>query len=459
MIPVILTVDSSGTRRRTGAHMRAAVLLIVLGLSLTSATDSADPWGTGEEKYEAHPPDFSPNVHGRTDGALRCIHKESCAFFQDKLLVVKLNPVRLHWLDFLQRFYAAGMPNVVFFSSLRRGSPHDGGGQYLQLGRFNTTVALVEDNYGFCDHYTVATAMTRYANRFAGFVFLSDDVMLQYWRLTNLDVSKVWRQRPVYGEKAAGIAMGPELKAALREMHESAPKGAFTVDMHAPPFASTSGVYYVPASLANVFVPVSKMLLKHRTYNEYGTPIVLHAAGGKNFVTLPGALVWGKKRLRARKMLSDADLWQHPVRATGELFARATVFLYTTKDLVAQLPLRDRMFDETCLSCASYPSAGRKMKAIYHSCVASEHQNDCVLNPTQAALKEWPELRAPEQCGGKVHVPPERSHTKCPFELQHEGFWGKSITNYVFEEYYPHINRTRLVSRLFDPFPTGLGFA
>jgi hypothetical protein len=431
------------------AELLAAVLLVA---ALTCGAFGAESsWSVRETPISTPAArNDDNNVERRTHGDVTCKLPTSCAFYSDVLLVVKLNPVRLLWLDVLQRFYGRGMPNMVFFSSLRKGERHDGDGKYLGVGQYNTTVHLVEDNYGFCDHFTVVRSMEMWPGKYRGYVFLSDDVMLQFWRLTALSKDHVWRQPPVFGERAAKIAYGKDLLAAVAEIR-AAGHGS-NLDESLLPFAPTSGIYYVPASVAPVFGAVSRVLLKHRTYNEYGTPVALHTVSGKDFTALPGALVWGKRRLRLRNLLTPKDLWQHPVRATGEVFARANLFVYSVRDLAPADALTDDIFTATCLSCATYPSAGRKMKALLHSCVAVPSTR-CTETPAAVVAREWPEVGKPETIAGRVVVDAARRLNKCPLELQHEGFWGPAITSFIFEEHYPHLNRSWTHGAILGPFP------
>lgn len=424
------------------------MLLLVLGGLVTSGTSAQ--WT--HDRVDASPPrpDHRPLVDQRTNGQLRCTITESCQFFKDVLLVVKLNPVRLHWLDAIQRFYSAGIPNIEFYSSLKKGDPHEGGGKFLVVGAANTTVHLIEDNYGFCDHFAVTTA-ARAHPEFTGYLFLSDDLLLQFWRLVDFDKTKVWRQQPVYGEKKARVTVENSLRTALRELAKELPDGQVPNEADVP-FASTSGVYYIPSAHAPMFSVASRILLRHRTYNEYGTPIALHVLTGRDFVPLPGTLVWGKKRLRVRQLLRPGKLWQHPVRATGEVFARVTHAVLSQPEKISKsFELTDAIF-RVCMHCASYPPATRRMKGLLHACFVAAENSKCV-DPATTIAREWPELSHPEHHVGYVHVSPSLHHIDNPFELRHEGFWGESITNYVFNEYYPLLNRTRMVSRQLNPYP------
>jgi hypothetical protein len=115
------------------ADLLTAVLLVA---ALSCGAFSAEPsWSVRETPILAPAArNDDNNVERRTHGDVTCKLPTSCAFYSDVLLVVKLNPVRLLWLDVLQRFYGRGMPNMVFFSSLRKGERHDGDGKYLGVG-------------------------------------------------------------------------------------------------------------------------------------------------------------------------------------------------------------------------------------------------------------------------------------------------------------------------------------
>jgi hypothetical protein len=389
---------------------------------------------------------------------ITCTQGPSCQFFADVLLVVKLNPVRLLWLDLLLNFYGTGFPHIVFFSSLRKGDTTSG--KYLTIGAWDTRVHMIDDNYGFCDHETVAAAMRMWPGRFSGYLYLSDDVLLEFWKLVGNDKTLVWKQKPT-----SHVARLQEAeRSAMQELLEKLPQLRHRLDIRNPPFAATSGVYYVPSSTSDVFQRASTIFLRHRTYNEWGTPIVLQLLHDASvpFVVLHGKLVWGAKRLLARRtMLHYGLTWYHPVRASSETFARMTsLAALLHMDLPSNFTFTsEQLFTNGCYSCATHLPHLLKKKGLYHSCLREAdltmcsremqrlHQNSASqgrqrLSLDALAVWHWPSPETRQGLvGGMVHVPADRRHIRNPWELDHEGFWSKEITEYVYNEYLPSLMR------------------
>ena len=383
------------------------------------------------------------------DSGLECTQVDACTFFRDVLLVVKMNPVRLLWLDPLLTLYSSGFLNIVFFSTLQKGDTSTE--KWLPVGSRNATVFLVDDNYGFCDHHTVRMAMSKWPD-FAGYIYLTDDLLFEFWKVVGYDKQKVWRQRPERFERAT-MKLEEATKNAIRDILDSWPRLRAYIDPHKPSFAPTSGLYYVPRAHAAEFTKLSDKLLKHRTYNEWGVPTLLQLVDHGDYVSLSGKLVWGIKRHLARRYLSNPrHIWHHPVRANGELFVRILAAVRGGQHATAKLAggWNATSLFAPCLECASYPLRHRRMKGLYHDCGVTTFER-CQGSGGAAAL--WPQLRSASLVGGAVVVPQERRDKMSPLELEHEGFWGKDITLFVFQSYYPSFNQTYCSSNLLKSYP------
>ncbi len=394
-----------------------------------------------------------------------CSQQESCEFFRDVLLIIKLNPTRLLWVDALLSFYGTGFPNIVFYSALRKGD--ESKEKWLRIGSRRVLIRLLDDNYGFCDHYTLADASQRFPT-FRGYYFLSDDVLLMYWKLTLYDKKNIWKQKPSFNPKTDRI--DPGTLAAIDELNTKYPtlRTSRTINI----FAATSGSYYVPNYpwMIETFRHISEILLKHRSYNEWGTPLLLdllekfaekrigpaspqatqlNSLPSFEVTFLRGKLAWGWKRILVKKMLARAYSWYHPVRASGELFTRLLI-LTQEKQLKATDSVGIEIFTEKCLNCATFPPKWRQTKGLLHGCVVAKNPALCTQDDTRAL---WPKVHDAALIGGKVFVPDDRHSVNTDLELEHEGFWNKEITLFVYEKYYDWINQTIQKGRLISPYP------
>lgn len=385
-----------------------------------------------------------------------CKHTDVCSFYSDVLLVIKLNPVRILWVDLLLNFYGTGFPHIVFFSALRHGDPV----LYrpITVGSRNTTVHLVEDNYGFCDHEVVAAASAWFPE-YSGYLFLSDDVLFAFWKVIELSKDAIWRQP----SKNRGIEeMTDSERRAVRDLASELPsvRAAFPAPARSFPFAPTSGIYFVPQSAAAAFRDVSAVLYRHRTYNEWGTPIVLAAAAaasGVRTLFIPGKLQWGKKRFFALKLMHRDRIWYHPVRASGETFLRLTLWIHRVREpMVAKTTFSViDLYSDACLECATHPVNQFVKKGLYHSCrEAPPHRQEMCPQVARSAhevgtytavVVERSHLEgvpATQFVGGRVFVPRGWRGLQNPFELAHEGFWGREVTTEVYNSWLPSVNAT-----------------
>ena len=57
-----------------------------------------------------------PKVSEYISPELSCKFPKICSHFSNTLLVIKLNPVRLLWIDNLLKFYSLGFENIVFYA-------------------------------------------------------------------------------------------------------------------------------------------------------------------------------------------------------------------------------------------------------------------------------------------------------------------------------------------------------
>jgi hypothetical protein len=400
------------------------------------------------------PPSNIPNpVYKMASYGLHCTQTPSCRFYSDTLLVIKLNPVRILWLDLLLRYYATGFENIVFWSALKAKDPSMN--KKLYIGKHRMTVHLMDDNMGFCDHHTVAMSMQWYPN-FKGYIYLSDDVLFLFWQSIGYDKEKVWRQTAElkYVSIQDGKEMDPKMVKALDILKLNHLFGGKL------PFAGTSGLYYVPKSMEKEFFRVSQVLLSLRTYNEWGTPFVLQAVDKRDFIPITGKLIWRHRRLQVRLNFVFTRVWLHPVRASSELFARLVDYVYTVPNLEkGHNPNLDK-FWQTCFACFTNPKASRRMKGAYHSCRRIPSQNEvAVCGPSAKDISEYAKLHFPEyrynfNVGGRVIVPAGCAEVPNPFESTHEGFWNANISDYMFSQYYPLLNRTTQSHPHMEPYPS-----
>ena len=412
------------------------------------------------EDREASPPSFTSVSHYN----MSCTQGPSCRFFRDVLLVIKLNPVRLLWLDILLNFYGTGFPNIVFFSSLRKGDTSSG--KYLTIGSRDVKVHLIDDNYGFCDHETVAAAMAMWPGQYSGYLFLSDDVLLEFWKLLYFDLKGSWRVSfQLAGTKKSSTVTIPQaVTNAIRAIHADPridPSMAGRVREESPPFSFINGVFYVPSSASQQFIVLSDILKRSHCPNAFGTQMILsYVDEGFTKQIIPGKYA-GRRSLQPVVLLRDATLtWYWPVRATSETMARMMIVVHETDALGVQDHFSaTTLFDKYCMNCAKYPQLLASRRGPYHNCFASA-PDYCSPDPLAAMHGgAGGELRRGKRIvdtvdpalGGRLFVPPDRVFVKSPLERDSDVVTGKEEV--VFDSLYGLRNVTKCTARILARFP------
>lgn len=95
-------------------------------------------------------------------------------FFDDTLLIIHYNHPYYESIDFIKNLYGKAFKNIVFYGEL----PHK-------------DVIAVTTTIGFYLSRVVADALTRFPS-YNGYIFLQDDVLMNYWNFTSLDKEKIW---------------------------------------------------------------------------------------------------------------------------------------------------------------------------------------------------------------------------------------------------------------------------
>eukprot|EP00756_Hemistasia_phaeocysticola_P052301 Hpha_TRINITY_DN27517_c0_g1::TRINITY_DN27517_c0_g1_i1::g.86274::m.86274 len=133
-------------------------------------------------------------------GAVQCVQERTCGRFENTLVVIHLNPIRVDlWIDQLLELHGLFVPNIVFYSVLEPGK--EGGldaGDVLYVGKRRTRVYLMDDRMGQSDYMNVVSAWKRWPG-FDSYMLLHDDMLVNWWELadsTRLPPSRVWIQEP-----------------------------------------------------------------------------------------------------------------------------------------------------------------------------------------------------------------------------------------------------------------------
>ena len=114
--------------------------------------------------------------------------RDTCAVFDDVLLIIFYSGPHYASIPLLRRMYGAAFPHIMFFS--RQGSEaHGVHGCWVE----DPTLVVRSDIRGMQFVYRcVSLAAHRYAN-YSGYLFMHDDVLLPFWNLRHLPRDHAWQ--------------------------------------------------------------------------------------------------------------------------------------------------------------------------------------------------------------------------------------------------------------------------
>ena len=392
--------------------------------------------------YEDVPEKMIINPY-RTFHGQPCVQNATCWLFRGTLLVIHVKLVRLLWVDFLLRFYGAGFPNVVFFSTVDpKYSSLDmaaNGTRYtfLHVGDRRTPVFLTAARCHRCAHLQVLVAAASLFPNWEGYLQVEDDVFIQYWKCASWKKEVHWSR---FVNIKGSVERGRSLAASLASLTQQFPDVAHRLSKLRSPQPQKPTMLYIPNRSIPRFVLLFHVL---HPFNEVGAAFVIYLMG--DGVTFSGRLLRGDDRIHERRLfMMPGYLFYAPVPASGETVARMVVVL-NTRQVSAEFEVgKVDFYERHCFSCASYPFAKRQTFGFYHSCRIVYDDSRCA-----------PQVRSGfATISGRVRVDPERDGVMCPFQTAFEVEDSSAMTlRYLFHSHLPLLNTTVQKSPLLEPFP------
>lgn len=117
-------------------------------------------------------------------------------YFKDILLVICYNHPYYETIEFEKSLYSPVFKNIVFYGDRT---------EHLDADEFNHhedgdrgDVRIVYTRNGYYLQKVVADVLRRHPS-YAGYIFMQDDVLMQFWRFLSLDKNKIW-----FGQNSLG---------------------------------------------------------------------------------------------------------------------------------------------------------------------------------------------------------------------------------------------------------------
>jgi hypothetical protein len=107
---------------------------------------------------------------------------------KDVLLVISYVDISNEKMSALEQLYSNRFPNILFCGSTRTGTGS------------KSNVLICDIQHGITAYACLAGAIKTYPNH-KGFLFIKSDILVNYWRLSELDLQRIW-QTKTRGEQA-----------------------------------------------------------------------------------------------------------------------------------------------------------------------------------------------------------------------------------------------------------------
>jgi len=259
----------------------------------------------------------------------------ACCF--DNILVVfnfNSNGYSSNLIPKLKKLYGEVFPNMVFFSSGDKGT-------------FNEDITTKYKDYvqvqypGLFSYISMAGAIERFPN-YEGYLFIQDDLLLNFWNMKSLNFSKIWTHygwplTPFQNE----VLVAPE-EDVEKELPYSAlywvwwpnfwetckqtwkklePKDQEKLRRNyngSAIFTSMfSDVFYIPRHLAQKFAKLARIFRKEDVHLEITVPTIIYGLlrdENEDILRFGGKSLWSVDRDNWRGFYKEKNNWLHPVK-------------------------------------------------------------------------------------------------------------------------------------------------
>ena len=386
-----------------------------------------------------------------------CNQTESCAFFEEILVIVHLNPQRLEWMEPLLDYALHFVPNVMITTLPDTRNPANNVSltadearayrNHLILGDKNRYVHLMDAGIMGTtgDHNDVVNAMRMYPN-FRGYLYWAqEDVLPGFWNFVNLDKDKPWFQpiqelfsfqsrtpmcssyskkwRGKRRKKGRGYCTGGMIAKDARDWRKIyGALGKIRNDSQADYDQIKAGaglglnLYYVPINMFPKFERYSAYMYEAEGYVEFATGALLHASfnEGQQKEELRGINIWPDSHAGRFNPVAEFRWpyhFTHPIRITSDILVRLRDLARETQVASVANTTSEAALWEVCYTCEEYSNNGsflHSRKGRYHSCAKGCGANSSLAEPTSPR-------------GGRVFI--SKTGTVPEGEMVHEGFW------------------------------------
>ena len=230
--------------------------------------------------------------------------------FNDILLIIIYNSPLYNSIPLLMSFYEEAFPHIIICGSERS-------------QRYKIFVVKIEK--GFFGYECAAQAMRVYRQTFNGYLYINDDMIVNWWNFVDFDKGRIWFGAPwlskagitatYHGNKFISTGLGwhwwdmavgkDAFERAFREMrmlksrtvnHWNITRAFKNLEKNGDGsincFKGLSDIFYIPKQFARTFSHISKIFFRHRVFLEIAVPMMVSMLDERsNNINLTGAYV------------------------------------------------------------------------------------------------------------------------------------------------------------------------
>ena len=240
----------------------------------------------------------------------------NCFHGGDILLIIVYNVPFYDTIPLIRAMYTDAFPNIVICGT-------ETSSKYKIL-----VVKTAVGAYG----YACMTEAIRQRPHFKGYLYLNDDMIVDWWRFVQFDKSKIWIGFPAFfpGYKLSGdkfiihypvwaqnrmrklLPAVENVYKKLNAIREKSDKAGLLPDLYVDKafrtlrmngngsyfaFAATSDIFYMPGRFTTHFVALSEIFYDNKVFLEIAVPTIISMLDRRsNVVHIPGLYLWGSDR-------------------------------------------------------------------------------------------------------------------------------------------------------------------
>ena len=281
--------------------------------------------------------------------------------FKNIFLAINFNHPKYKNIAVLEEYYQPIFPNRLYC-----------GPELEPTGKYPFVVIdQAKPEYGYYGYQCLVEAVRRHPG-YNGYLYVNDDMIVNWWNFLKLDYNKIWYERPPVLSYIMGtspipfwfrrVACGERCTKSFNEMKNSS--SFKNTDMFKIFYKNTnnsnvclatlSDFFYVPGRFAERFMMIGQKFYDNRLFLEIAIPMALYMLDYKENITFVNGLYlqriygwsdWTKNTTRAWQEYNYEIFFLHPYKFVGANQTKNTGEFKERVGRISNSILNDRCLD------------------------------------------------------------------------------------------------------------------